>query len=433
MKTLICKLFVLDHIRTIALCAWAFSFLAFTLAASAQSGTQPTKQLIDCTGTMAAGYDSSTNTMVFTSIGDYLSKVGPIGTAFVQGECRENVQIWNGDQFQLIGPAAINGNVSIGTSPDAVFFQNLTITNPGGDGIDVSGSKLSLNSCIVSNNAGNGVSIDNASHVVVVGTGTYNNNSGWAGAFHLSGHSFLNISPSGPVAIQGNANSGIWATQSDIQTSGNTLVNNNTGTGIFLQGGSRAQIGNGIGSPNQVENNKGGGISVLENSELSLWVCCSNSSNLVIGNGKFGIADGFHSQVTLSGAEVSQNAGPGVDVYAGSQVDFYPGSQNRVVSNGTSLNAAPGVRINGNSQAWLHGSEISNNMGSLGPGNQSPGIQLLVNSSVEIGERLNFGNNAGGTTGPINSNGITCDFTSIAVSDVVLNVTTGCIGGGRFH
>jgi len=411
----------------------AISVLTLASAAFGQSATLPEgRSVIDCTGTMAP----TPGVNLFSGFNDYLQKIGPTGTVYVNGPCPGNFQIWGGDNFTIIGPAEIDGNISIGHSESAVFFKNLTITQSTGDGVDISGSKVSFDSCNVSNNAGNGVSINNASHVVVVGNGKFNSNRGNAGGFRVGGHSFLNIVPSGPVEIRGNSQSGIWASQADIATSGNTTISDNVnGPGIYLLGGARAQFGDTVDAPNVIENNPNGGISVLENSEMSLWVCCSqNAQNFVRKNGKFGISAGFHSQVTLSGAEISQNSGPGVDVYAGSQLDFFPATQNRIVGNGALLSSpSPGVRVNGNSQAWLHGGEISNSLGSLGLGNQAPGIQVVINSSVDLAG-VNLGINAGGsTTGAVNSNGITCDFTSVAVSDLVLNWSTGCILGGRLH
>jgi hypothetical protein len=416
---------------------YAFALLScFALASAAFGQSAPPQQrfVVDCTGTMS----STADTVVYRSFADYLQKVGPIGTLYVNGPCPGNFAIWNGDNFTIIGlngPAEIDGNISIGHSESAVFLENLTITQSTGDGVDISGSKVSFDSCNVSNNAGNGVSIGNQSHVVIVGSGKFNNNRGYAGGIQVGGHSFLNIVSSGPVEIRGNSQSGIWASQADIATTGNTIISDNVnGPGINLLGGARAQIGSTGGAPTVIENNPNGGISVLENSEISLWVCCQGAANLVRKNGKFGISAGFHSQVTLSGAEITENAGPGVDVYAASQLDFFPGTQNRIVGNGVPLSApSPGVRVNGNSQAWLHGGEISNDLGSLGFGNQVPAIQVVINSSVEL-QGVNLGSNAGGsTTGSINSNGITCDFTSVAVSNMLLNASTGCIAGGRLH
>src|SRR4029079_5540266 len=124
----------------------------------------------------------------------------------------------------------------------------------------------------------------------------------------------------------GNTQTGIWATQSDLTINGSTVISDSEkGPGIYLVGGSRAQIGNSTGTPNRIEKNSNGGIQVLENSELSLWVCCSNSANVITRNGKFGVLAGFHSQVTLSGADIYENSGPGVDVNTGSQLDFFPG------------------------------------------------------------------------------------------------------------
>ena len=362
--------------------------------------------IVDCTGTMTPDPN------IYPSISAYINQVGPIGTVQINGTCHENVTIWNGDEFTIAGPGAINGNVSIGNSPNAIFFKNLTITNPNGDGVDISGSKVSFDSCNVSNNAGNGVSINNASHVVVVGNGTFNNNGGYAGGFQIGGHSFLNIAPStGPVEIQGNSQSGIWASQADVQTSGNTIISGNiNGPGVELLGGSRAQFGSTFGAPNVIQNNPNGGIEVRENSEISLWVCCSSPANVVTKNGKFGIAGGLHSQVTLSGAQVNQNQGPGVSVYAASELNFFSGTQNQVDGNGIVTDpTSAGIRIDGNSEAYLRGGEVSNNLG--------PGIRVGVNSSADFSGVSLVGN----------TSVITCDFTSPIASDLFVPFISGCL------
>lgn len=378
----------------------------------AQSPPPEQRSVIDCTGTMS----STSQTTVYPGFGDYLQKVGPIGTVYVNGPCPGNFEIWGGDNFTIIGPAEIDGNISIGHSESAVFLRNLTITQSTGDGVDISGSKVSFDSCNVSNNAGNGVSIGNQSHVVIVGSGKFNNNRGYAGGIQISGHSFLNIVSSGPVEIRQNSQSGIWATQADIATAGSTIISDNVnGPGISLLGGARAQIGSTGGAPNVIENNPGGGISVLENSEISLWVCCQAAANLVTTNGKFGISAGFHSQVTLSGAEISDNAGPGVDVYATSQFDFFPGSKNQILRNGFPPNPIipvdsniAGLRVDGNSHAWLRGGDVF--------GNAGPGILVLTNSSVDF-EGMNFGSPIG--LDPQNTGGIiNCDHTSAMTSDL---------------
>jgi hypothetical protein len=379
--------------------AVAVSVVSVASAALAQA-------VVDCTGTMTPGPN------IYPSLTAYINQVGPVGTVQIVGTCHENVTIWGGDQFTIVGPGAINGHVSINNSPDAIFLKNLTITNPNGDGVDISGSKVSFDSCNVSNNSGNGVSINNASHVDVVGIGSFNNNAGWAGGFEVFGHSFLNIAPSpGPVEIRGNGQAGIRASQADVSTDGNTIISDTvSGPGIVLLGGSRAQIGSAIGGPNLIQNNPNGGISLQENSEISLWSCCSFGPNVVSKNGKFGISAGLHSQVTLAGADVNGNSGPGVIVYSGSQLNVDSGTQNAIDGNGSSADPmSAGIRIDGNSEAYLRGGDISNNLG--------PGIRVGVNSSADFA----------GVTIIGNSSVIACDFTSPIVSDVSVPWTTGCL------
>lgn len=394
-------------LATILWLAAAISVVSLTPSASAQGRKETQDQLlIDCVDPVPQPY-----TNVFPSFAAYLQQIGPIGTVSVKGPCPGNFLIWGGDNFTIVGPAEIDGNISIGHSESAVFLQNLTITNSSGDGIDISGSKVSLDSCDVSNNAGNGVSVDNASHVVVVGSGRFDDNRGWAGGFHVGGHSFLNIAPSGRVEIRGNSQSGIWASQSDIQIIGNTVVSDNVnGPGLELLGGARAQVGNNLGTPNVIQNNPKGGIDARENSQVSLFTCCSNPPNVVRANGQFGIQAGFHSQVTLSGADVLENTGPGVYVFAGSQLDFFPGTQNRVDRNGTLTDpTSAGIRIDGNSEAWLRDGEISSNLG--------VGVRIGMNSSLDIA-----GVSLVGNTGSL-----ACDFTSTIAADFSFPFSSSCI------
>jgi hypothetical protein len=356
---------------------------------------------------------------IFPSINAFLQAIGPFNSVvLVKGICHENVTISNGDNFQIrFDPnsvstnAGITGHVYIVDSPDGVYFYGLTITNPNGDGIDVSKSKVILDSCRVSNNAGHGVSISSSSDVEVR-SGSFDGNS--ATGFNVFGHSLLEFG-AGPVEIKGNTQSGIRAAQADISAGGSTVISDSgSGPGVELLGGARAQFGNWAG-PNIIENNLNGGISVRENSELSIWACCPQPASMVRKNGKFGIAAGFHSQVTLSGAEVSDNTGPGVDVYATSQFDFFPGSKNQILKNGFPPNPTipvdpnnAGLRVDGNSQAWLRNGDIF--------GNAGPGILVLTNSSVDF-ESMNFGSPIG--LDPQNTGGIiNCDHTSAMTSDL---------------
>lgn len=384
---------------------WAAVMVVYGLGSLASA--QDVKQWIDCTGSMTP----SATTSVYPSFQDYLSRIGPVGTVYVNGTCPGYFTIWNADNFYINGPGEINGRVDIGNSLGGVFLKNMTITNSNGDGIYVNGSKVMLESCNVSNNAGNGVSVDNASHVLVIGSGTFNYNGGWAGGFHVFGHSFLNISPQGPVEIRGNDHSGIWASESDLQVGFQTLISDNKGApGVVLLGGSRAQFGGDLSTPSVVENNPNGGIMLGENSEISLY------GWIVRKNGAFGISSGLQSQLTLASALVTENTGPGVNIYSGSQLDFYPGTQNKVSGNGSLTDPmSAGVRVDGNSAVFLRGGEISNNLGA--------GIRLTLNSSADFS-----GINLGGNTTPI-----VCDLSSQIAADVSVPLSSGCIAVRKNH
>jgi hypothetical protein len=440
---------ILNAGRKLVRFAQAVSVIGVLLTAWQLNGQNA---IIDCTG----GGNYSPGSGVYPSFSQYHSALnteytGWTGSVTVYGTCVENVYIANSDpainvspgpndEFRIIGAAGatIRGNLTIVATPSPVYLQNLTIEYSSGDGIDVNGSNVTLDSCKVNNNIGNGVSIDNSSHVLVTGSKSqFNDNQGWAGGFSVFGHSYLDIAPAGqgfdPLQIQGNTHAGIWASQADVTAGSNILISDNGGPvsdngvpGVVLLGGTRAQFGGDINVPSHIQNQKNGGILLRENSEISLY------GWIVQNNGKFGIDDGFHSQVSLASAQISQNDGPGVNAYAGSEITFYPGGPgNLIIDNGSAGKAAPGVRVDGNSHAYLRGNnEISNR----GIGNQVPGIQVQLNSSVDLDDQLNVGPTAG-SAAAINSNGIQCDYTSWARSggNRLLDFSTRCIGGGRLR
>ena len=372
--------------------------------------------LVDCSGT---------NWWAYPSINSALVYAWPGTNIVVTGTCNENVtisgkiNIWLGAYWGQT--ARINGNLNIVDS-DFIHLYGLAITNQNGDGVDVSNSRITLDTCSASGNLSDGILVGSSSYVEIDASGSFNDNG--SSGVHVVNHSFVNLVPwAGAVEIRRNKQSGIWASQADVATGGNTLISDSVnGPGIDFRGAVRGQFGNWAGA-NVIENNPNGGVSLQENAEISFWSLQGSPASVIRNNGQFGIAAGFGSQVTLAGAQVNDNAGAGVDVYAHSQ--FYANSSfsgllgNQILRNGTATDPlSAGIRVDGNSEALLRGGDVGQNNG--------PALLALVNSSADF-SNVNFAGNAGGV--------ISCDSTSTMASDLDSNPASGvqCKAAHAFH
>lgn len=342
--------------------------------------------LVDCSGANWWAFPTITSALQYVSWpGANIAVTGTCNNEYFvdsSGRVRAGLQI-NQKHDIRIGAywgqtASINGGIYTVNSEN-VYLYGLTTTNAYGNGIEVDKSRVILDTCGSSGNQANGLLLENSSYVEVDASGSFNDN----GAFGLNvgGSSFLTLAPwAGPAELRRNKGGGIWASQGDFATGGNTFISDNGGFAVDFRGGAKGQFGNWAG-PNFIENNPNGGVSLQENAEISFWACCSNPVSVIRSNGLFGIAAGFGSQVTLAGAQVSDNAGPGVDVYAHSQLYATSILQglgvNQILRNGLAgdpMSAA--IRVDGNSEALLRGGDISQNTG--------PGVLALVNSSVDF-------------------------------------------------
>ena len=368
---------------------------------------------VDCTNPYAQ----------YPSISYTLRLAGPGSLIAVNGPCNENVSLDGVNNLNLgaaFGAVALNGNLSI-TNSQHVFLYGLNVTNPYGDGIDVSSSRgVVFDACSSSGNGGNGLAAGESSDVSIINFGTFNNNGNYG--IRTDNNSYVNINSwGGQTDISNNQTAALWIGQGNFSTFGNTHIANNAlaanpglRVAIDMRGGGKAQIGSVYG-PNIIENNLNGGISLQENAEISLWSIQSSAPNMVRNNGPFGIEAGFGSQVTLAGTQIIGHTGPGVDIYAHSQL--YATSQiaglnaTQIQNNATAggpLNAA--VRVDGNSEALLRGVDLSQNHG--------PAILALVNSSADFA----------GTTFTGDTAVITCDSTSTMASDLPLTSRTPAAG-----
>jgi len=379
-------------------------WLFLVIAALCLTATAKAQQyyFVDCTGV---------NSWEYPSITSALGVAGPGSIILVTGPCNENVAI-NSALNLNIGAwygqtASINGNVSIFGS-SAVFLYGLNVTNPSGDGFDITSSHVvTLDTCTANRNLLFGLSAGGGSDVTIQGPSSFDNN-GSEGINLYSNAIFTINSWDGPTDISNNRGPGVWLTASSVfWTEGSTTIENNanlpgvtpsTAFGISMYGG-RAQIGTCFGS-NVIQGNQAGGINSQENSEISLWNCGQPYQSYLLNNGPVGISAGLGSQVTLyNDVQISGHSGPGVEVWGKSQLNVF--EQNQISNNGTAGDPrSAGIVVDGNSEAYLRGGQIS--------ANQGPGILALVNSSVDFT----------GATFSGNSHGIiTCDSSAYMVSD----------------
>jgi hypothetical protein len=394
---------------------FALACFSFPVSAHAQY------YLVDCSGTNWWAFPTITAALQYASF--------PGANIVVTGACNnENFVDSSGRLRPGVGlnqkhdlrmgaywgqTASIKGGI-YALNSDNIYLYGLTTTNANGNGIEVDQSKLTLDTCSSSGNQSNGLLVENASYVELDASGAFNDNAGFG--LYVIGNSFLNIAPwAGHLDVQGNNAGGIWASQGEIATGGNTYIKNSgTGFAIDFRGGAKGQFGNWAGQ-NFISDNPGGGVSLQENAEISFWACCSNPPTVIRNNGPFGISASFGSQVTLAGAQVLNNPGVGIDVYAHSQLyanSNIPGlAANQIAVNGSAgdpMSAA--IRVDGNSQAVLRGGDVSQNNG--------PGVLALVNSSVDFAG-VNFTGNAGV---------ITCDSTATMTSDLSASQSTPASG-----
>jgi len=359
--------------------------------------------IVDCTGGTLGAY---------SSINAALANVtGPGAAILVSGPCNENVALNNMYNLSLGAywgqTFSLTGGVSIAAS-QGVYLYGMNISNPAGTGISVSGSSdVTLDSCTSNKNQVYGLSIGDLAAVDLIGPDSFDGNG--TNGINMGNHASVNTSTyAGPVDISSNGGPGVWMSQGSVFASVGYLIMEDNGAnpttssslemppgfGMEIFGGSVAQFGTCFG-PNLIEGNASGGVSVLENSQLSFWSCGSNLS-LIEGNGPVGIQAGYGGQVTIgpNTVQVSGHTGPAVDVFAQSHLLAY--GSNLFSQNGSAGDPrSAAIRVDGDSEAFFRGGQISKNHG--------PGFLALVNSSVDIAE-VTFAGNSGGA--------ITCDSSS---------------------
>jgi hypothetical protein len=402
-----------NELRSITMRLILFA-IALCLGAAAHAQTF----YVDCSGATPSE---------FSSIGAALAVAGPNSYVIVTSTapCNENVYISNFSNLNLgafwgVGPTTIVGNVNI-TASNTVLLYGVSVTNPNGNGIDISSShNVTLMNSFSNGNAGTGMTASNLSDVTVVGPGSFDSNS-YEG-MNLGGNSTVTINnwAGGTLDISGNQGPGVWLSGASFETIGTTTITNNvnppgatppTGYGIQALGASKVQIGTCYG-PNLIAGNQTGGLDAEENTEVSFWSCGNPSvQTSITNNGTVGISAGLGSQVTLyDNAQITGHTGPGVELYGNSQLRTF--SANLISNNGSAGDPrSAGIVVDGNSEAYLRGGTITTNQG--------PGILVLVNSSVDS-EGATFSANTGGN--------FSCDSSSYGVSDLIppSGASAGC-------
>jgi hypothetical protein len=384
-----------------------FILLILAVAFPAMSRAQ---LVVDCSGATPGAY---------TTINAALANVtGPGAAVLVSWTCTENVVITNMFNLSLGAwwgqTATVHGNIAISTS-DSIYIYGLNVSNTVGDGFTITSARgVTLDSCTSNGNQAHGLTASSMSQITVLGPAAFDNN-GPAGVYLTESSSVTVFNGNGPTDISNNKGPGLYLSQANFETIGaTTLVNNlttttslefpNPGFGVSEFGGARVQFGTCLGS-NLIEGNQAGGVSVQENSEISLWNCGSNQ-NVIRGNGPVGISAGLASQVTIyDNVLITGHSGPGVDLFGASQLNAF--GKNQISHNGTASDPrSAAIRVDGNSEAFLRGGQISQNAG--------PAILALVNSSADF-TGVAFAGNSGGI--------ITCDTSAFMVSDLTTSTT----------
>jgi hypothetical protein len=366
---------------------------------------------VDCSGNTPGAY---------TTINSVLPLLTNGSQVMIVGTCTENVSLNNLNNVYMGAPWGqtmnLQGNLFINGSLNLILY-GMNVTNASGDGIDVQNSLgISLEACTSTNNAGVGLNVWNGSAVSVADSGSYSNNAN--DGIYAQENSIVEVNAwSSPILVSNNMDAGVHVDRSVFEAEGISITQNKiaagaypfggdagnaTGNGIRELGASRVLLGGWGTFPNTIAGNQGDGISLQENSEISLSGPSALPANIVQGNGPVGISVGYGSQLTLyDNVQLTNHADAGVDVYGNSQAFIY--GTNQITNNGTdpSYAARAGVRVDGNSEAYLRGGQISHNGG--------PGILALVNSSLDF-TGVTFTGNSGGP--------VACDSSSWMGSDL---------------
>jgi Right handed beta helix region len=296
-------------------------------------------------------------------------------TITVSGTCNENVAISEGNVTLLTTNEAVIDSPdatkpSILVTADGVTINGFTITG-GLNGIIGNGAqRLSIVNCDIEHVAGRGIVLSNTGQAIINHC-TISNNSGGIGGFLGSSFAVINsvVSNNAAAGIQLGFSTSAYIGALINETLGGNTIENNGASGIQVAGGSFAVIVN-----NTITHN---GTNPNPNSASPLNDCCA-------ANGLAGIGV-FEAGVNIVGGNVIANNGVfGIELRNShaliGQGDALPraGQSNTITGNGAGANAAgagAGILVFGSSLT-LRGATISNNTG--------PGLSVGLGSSVHV-------------------------------------------------
>jgi len=278
-------------------------FPASALAAQRNASTDPIDKgvrYVNC----------STNNTLINSIDTALASLDPSedNTIYVNGACKENVNITGFDRLQLIAQSgasitdasgdtaavisidnstrvSVQGFIINGNGPNAqndvidctfsyCTFSANTIQG-GSDGVDVfRGARASFHGDVIQNNNGAGIFVGQNGFVLAIGLTTQRNGQG----ANVAG-GFLQINTS---TVQNNLGAGIVVRLNGTVNMFTSSVTGNGGNGINVFGHSTLQLGSGGGTiGSSITNNSGAGVVVRD---LSFANFPDGVSNIVKSN-----------------------------------------------------------------------------------------------------------------------------------------------------
>lgn len=388
---------------------WPRLFVSLASFACAMMCARAGAQIkVDCTGKTAGAY---------TSIAAALKNAPVAGAAIViAGPCAEKVSIsgfYNLNLGAAVGKTVkLTGSLTISNSSN-VYLYGMKVTNTSGPGISIAGANgVALDDCASNDNGSDGLAVFQTSDVSVLGTSAFNGNKRYG--VNIGGHAHVSLAvwDGGSTKISNNTDAGVWITEGSLlEGTGPLTIENNGiggtsippsvhGYGIEMYGASIVQFGDCAGST-LIADNVSGGISVMENSELSLWNCGTGHKHQIESNGPVGISVGLGAEATIvNEVQITGHKGPAVTVASNSVL--YAAGPDEVSRNGASdISSGAAIVVSGNSHAFLEGATIASTPG--------PAILAELGSTVNL-VQMTFTADTGGV--------IRCDSSSSMWTDV---------------
>lgn len=184
--------------------------------------------------------------------------------------------------------------------------------------------------------------------------------------------------------IRDNTQVGVFVTDNSALFLTNSTITSNVGWGVSVQRSSNARIGQGIGGvlgPNQITNNGGIGVAVLQSSFAEI------QGNMITGNSGIGVhIDGASANV-INNTVANSTKGIVVQNSGGARIGIdWVG--NRPGPNTIENNSLEGIQISNGGAAYIFGNTIKNN----GLTTYRPGIGIYRATAELIGNNIIKGN-----------------------------------------